>query len=90
MTDEQFNSLLNALIGSQGNTERLIRIEEQLSNHLDNFHEKCNNMEKHLIESVPIRDDVKSNTRFRETVSRALWVVYVSIIGLAAKVFFIK
>ena len=88
MTDEQLVKLINATLGSQGNTERLIRIEEKLSNHLDNCHAKQQVIDTHVKQSVAIRDDVKANSAFRRCASKCLWVVYASLVTIAGKLMF--
>ena len=90
MTDEQLATLINATIGGQANTERLIRIEEKLSNHLDNCHEAKSNIERHIKESIDIRDSVKANTGFRKGATKALWVIYGSLVCIVGKILFFK
>ena len=54
------------------------------------FANKCVEMQKHLDESTPIRIDVHDNTRFRNNLTKGIWVVYSAIVALFIKVFFFK
>ena len=76
--------------------EQLIIAMTRMEGKLDNVSESLEKnvsalseiITEHVKESVPIRDTVKSNDRFCKGAIHALWIMFVSIVGLAIKAIF--
>jgi hypothetical protein len=68
----------------------LIDMNRNLKNHLERCEEAKKAMRCHIQESIDIRDDVKKNSGFRTSATKALWVVYAAIIGIIGRILFWK
>ena len=61
------------------------RIEDKI----DNLNEKMAVFQDHIKESVPIRDIVRDNKKFRCSAIWAIRIIYGAIIGILANILFI-
>ena len=74
----------------QQDRDLLIRMEESLKHHTENCVKRCQIMDDHINGSLPIRDQVRDNTKFRSAASKALFVVYGAIVTIVGKILFFK
>ena len=57
---------------------------------LDNLNEKMEVFQDHMKDSVPVRDDVRDNTKFRRNGILAIRVLYAATVGVVLKLLFIN
>ena len=62
------------------------RIEEKL----DNINERLEVFQEHIKESVPVRDIVRDNKKFRISAVWAIRTIYVAVIGIIAKMLLVQ
>jgi hypothetical protein len=82
--------IVEASIRTQDDHDILIEMNSNLKNHLERCEENKKSVKCHIQESVNIRDDVKKNSGFRLSATKALWVAYAAIIGLIGRILFWK
>ena len=70
----------------QGLMVAIARLEAKV----DNINEKMEVFQEHVKESVPIRDIVRDNKKFRLSAIWAIRAIYVAIIGVIARLLFIN
>lgn len=90
MTDEQVGKIINAIVSGQRDHDLLIRMNQNLENHLASCAEQKCTIQTHMLESVNVRDDVKSCKDFIGGAKKALWIMFGSLVGIGYKVFFVK
>ena len=68
----------------------LQKIQGTLDGYLKDMKDAKKKCEKHIEESVTIRDQVRDNTKMTKGMAKALWILYGSVVSLLAKVFLFK
>ena len=94
MNEELAKRLDEHIIRNQQEHHKIFLALNDINNKLDRHLEKLEASEKqckkHIEESVPLRDQIRDNTRFRDGATKALWTIYISIIGILSKIFLFK